>query len=342
MKSKVTIKDVAKEAGVSTATVSYVINGVDKVTEETRAKILKIIDELGYKPNLAARSLVKKENRVVGIFVPWSESYQKTIFTENPFFQEFLSGVEYKCREYRYNTLIICVKDEDECIKTLRSGSLSGLIVLGEYNKNIYKRLEEVDIPVIMIDHQKISDKFTYISSENEKGAYLATEYLIKKGHKNIGFLGHPAHKDRYEGYLEALKKYNIDPKSDFVFESEVSYEGGKKVALLVKEKVEEITAICCVSDIMAIGLIKGLYKEKIYVPQHISVVGFDDIKNSEYFIPELTTIRQDIFRKGEKAAEVVIDSVNTKNYAAREYVMPVELIERESVVDSKGLAKGC
>lgn len=332
---KVTIKDVAAEAGVSIATVSYVVNNMDKVADETRKKVNLAIEKLKYEPNIAARSLVKMESRTIGIML--STDLQSAL-NGNPFFQELISGIEYRCKEIDYNTLMITIDSEDKFLNIIKSGTLAGVIILGYIRQENDEIFSNVSIPVIKIDQERTTGNFIYLNTEDEKGAFLAVEYLIKNGHKNIGLLsgsiwsGH-IHNIRFEGYRAALEKYNIELKKEYLYETNVTYEGGKEAAQSISKKVGEITAIFCTTDIVALGLIKGLYEKSIYVPKDLSVIGFDNIKNSKYFIPELTTISQNIFERGVEAVNILMDAPNGLNNSINnEYVFPVELIERESV----------
>jgi LacI family transcriptional regulator len=336
-KQNVTIKDVAKKAKVSIAAVSYVLNGVEKVNNETKLRILKTIEELGYVPNNTARNLAKRQGRLIGILIPIKESYKKTVLTDNPFYQEFISGVEYGAREKGFSTLIIGIENEEDCLNALRDSELIGVMVLGAISGTLYKKLHDVKIPVVVIDQENTDDRFYYINTDDEQGAYIAVKYLIEKGHKNIGFLSgnlkHSiVHRNRFEGYKRALKESNIELREDFVIQTDVTYEGGINASNYIREKRHELTAIFSISDIMALGLIKGLHRQKINVPKDVSVIGFDDIKSSRYFIPELTTIRQDIFGKGEKVVQIITEGSNEAN--KREFIIPVELIERESVYE--------
>jgi LacI family transcriptional regulator len=337
-KGKVTIKDVAKAANVSIATVSYIINNSKKMPEETRAKVNEVIKELGYEPNMTARSLVKKESRAIAIIMPMKEKHKKSILTENPFFQEFIFGVEYRARELGYTTLIMGVDSEEKCLKLIQSGNLAGIVVLGYLGKNKYKLLSNVSVPVVIVDQEKSDSKFIYIITEDERGAFLAVEHLISKGHKNIALLTgsiyeSPVYKNRFEGYRKALEKHNIEVDKKKIFECSVSYEGGIKSAKQIKDRIQDITAVFCTADIIALGLIKGLHRAGIEVPVNLSIVGFDNIRNSKYFIPELTTVSQQILEKGEKAVDLIYNALNSCiSSDNNECIIPVSIVERESV----------
>lgn len=345
MGEKVNIKDVAREAGVSIATVSYVINNINKVTDNTKNRVLEVIERLGYQPNINARSLVKKESRIIGIVVPISEKEKDTILLDNPFYLEFLSSVENKVRVNGYSTMILSIYEEKELIKHLNSGSLAGIIVLGAANKFVYDTLSSVDIPVVVVDQKQSSDRFYYINTDDDMGAFLATEYLIKNGHRNMCILlggksDTLVHRNRLDGYKKALSKYDIefDPKK--VIEIDVSYEGGIKAVDKILEVDENITGIFAISDVVAMGVIRGLYDKSINVPRDKSVIGFDNIRNSKYFIPQITTINQFLQTKAETAVNIIMkindkDTEFIKKYLNNNIVtIPVHIVERESVRD--------
>ncbi|MCF0148017.1 MAG: LacI family DNA-binding transcriptional regulator [Clostridium sp.] len=335
---KATIKDVAREAKVSIATVSYVVNNIDKVIPETKARVLAAIKKLEYIPNSTARSLVKKESRVIGVLIPTKSALDKTILMDNPFYQEFFSGVEFKARSYGYNTEIIAYEDENEFKVNIKGSTFAGIIVLGIIRESVYDSLLYLDIPIVVIDQERKVDNFYHINTDDEFGAYIAVKYLIEKGHRDIGLLTHNinesiVHLNRYLGYTRALEENNIQINKDLIFISEITYEGGESISDLVASKIDNFTAIFSISDIMSMGLIKGLYKKNIFVPKDLSVVSFDDIKYSKYFIPELTTIRQEIFYKGEKSVDIIFN-VNKGNNVEKDTIIQVKLIERESVYE--------
>lgn len=329
---KITIKEVAAEAGVSIATVSYVVNNIDKVTEETKARVNLAIEKLKYEPNITARNLVKNETRIIGVVT--NIDIQSSIHGD-PFFQEFVSAVEFRFKELDFSTLMIAIDNDEKSLRPIKNGSLTGLIVLGYFSTDMLRFFSSLSIPIVVVDQEKTTSNLIHIDTADEKGAFMAVEYLINNGHTNIGLLGGRiwagrVHTTRFEGYRLALQKYNIRFNEKYIFESKITYDGGIEAANFVEKNIGEMTAIFCTADIVALGLIKGLYKKGIYVPKDLSIVGFDNIKHSKYFIPELTTISQNIFAKGVRAADLVIEALNGLD--CNECLMPVELIERESV----------
>lgn len=332
MNKKITIKDIAELAGVSTATVSYVLNNVGRINEETRKRILKIVDEVGYTPNITARNLAKRKNNIIGIMISIFREKKLTVLMDNPFFAEFLASVQYRAIEYGYSTLIIDCNDINRVKKLVNSKSISGLISLGKFDNEIFKVLKKSDIPVVLIDHDYIYEDFYYIYSDDKLGAYMATEYLIKKGHKNIGLItgkisSSIIHKSRFEGYVNALNKHGISLNSNYIFETDLNYESGIVMADKVVDYIGKISAFFVISDILSMGLIKGLYRKKIYVPDDVSIISFDNIKASRFFIPELTTINQNIHIKAQTAVDIIVNK-----YDQKIFTIPVEIIEGESV----------
>lgn len=335
---KVTIKDVAKEAGVSTATVSYVMNNLDKIKPDTRERVLEAIKKLNYTPSSTARSLAKKEARQIALIVPFEDKSKRSILTENPFFQEFISGIQYKCSETGYNANILGIDNEQRFSKLINSGDLSGVIVLGYIGENNYRLLSKLNIPAILLDQERNEDCFINLRADDEKGGFLGGEYLVNSGHTKIGFAAGnfwttPIYQYRFNGFRKALSLHNIDFDPSLIYQDEISYDDGYKIASKIKDNLDKMTALFCASDILALGIIKGLHSLGINVPEDISIMGFDDIKHSKFFIPGLTTINQDIFSKGEKAVQIIIDRATSNEKLHNETIVcDVSLVERESV----------
>lgn len=340
MKTKSTIKDVAKKAGVSTATVSYVLNNIPKVKPDTKEKVLNAIKSLNYSPSTIAQSLAKQQYKYIGLIVPFDNKLKRSILTDNPFFQEFISGVHYKCSELGFNTTFIGIDNEENFSSLIFSGELCGIIVLGYIGESYYSILSKLSIPVVLLDQERNEYSFIKLQSEDEKGAFLATEYLIDKGHKKLAFVSgefklSSIFKNRFSGFKKAINSHKLNFDSKFIFQETISYEDGFKLANTLKNITNNFSAIFCASDILALGIIKGLHYHGINVPDDISIVGFDDIKHSNFFIPSLTTVRQDVFGKGELAVQIILDNISpSKKNCDKTILYPVKFIERESVKD--------
>jgi LacI family transcriptional regulator len=331
---KVTIKEVAKAANVSVATVSYVINGVQNmVSEETKQKVNKVIEELGYVPNITARSLVKQESRLIGIVLPAEENLKYMVLRENPFYLEFISGVEYRALEQGYNTLLVGVGDVKHCRDILNSRNYAGFITFDFIDKEVYALLEQSNVPVVVIEDKysgKTDTSISYLNSDDFRGGYLAAEHLIKKGHKKICVYTimtstHVA-QERIKGFKKACEDYNINLNEGFLLQVD-------SLDIIIDKILQgEYTAIFCVGDILAMYLMKALMKRGIRIPEDMSIIGYDNIASCQFLMPALTTINQQIFNKGAKAVDIILHNISRTNDKINEYIMPVELIERESV----------
>lgn len=338
IKSKSTIKDVAKEAQVSTATVSYVINNINNIKPDTREKVLAAIKKLNYTPSSVARSLARQQSKYIALITPFEEKSKRSILTENPFFQEFISGVHYKCSENGFNTAFLGIDDDEKFLNLINSGDLSGIIVLGYIGEKNYQLLSNLSIPVVLLDQERNEKPFVNLLSSDENGGFIATEYLINHGHKKIGFVSgnfwvSTTFKHRFDGFRKALSLHNLDFNPNSIFQNEVSYDDGFIMAKTIKQNINNFSAIFCTSDILALGIIKGLHFHNIRVPEDISIVGFDGIKHGEFFIPGLTTVSQDIFGKGERAAQIIIERYMSSEILCNETILhPVHFVERESV----------
>ena len=335
---KPTIKDVAKAAGVSAAAVSYALNGrIDKVSNETIDRINKIIENLNYKPDYSARSLVKNQSKLIGIVIPQTESHKQLIL-ENPFYSEMISGIEGKLREHGYHLLLSGVNQGESYLDLSIQRNLDGAIMMGIYPEQFYDGFKKINIPIVLIDSYINDSYFKRIGIDDEYGGYLATKYLIDKGHSNIGLITGAIRKDgvvekRFLGYKRAIREANYFYNPDYVFEESMSYEHGMAAGKLIATKFPEITAVFATGDMVAFGAIRSLMDMGKKVPEDISVIGFDDLSMSKMFIPPLTTIRQHITEKGAIAAEHLINMIQGKvENEANEIMLPLSIVERATV----------
>jgi DNA-binding LacI/PurR family transcriptional regulator len=333
-----TIKDVAKVAGVSAAAVSYVLNGKEgKVSADTLEKIKDAINELNYIPNYSARSLVNNRSNLIGVVIPQTEDTTQLLL-ENPFYSEVISGIESELRKYGYHFILSGVNKGEGYLDTSMQRNLDGAIIMGIYFERFYEELKGTNIPVVLIDSYINDDSFRKIGINDEQGGFMATKYLIENGHTNIALVTGAIKKDgvvekRFLGYKSAFKEANLFYNPDYVFEETVSYEYGVQAGRLIALNHPEITAVFATSDMMALGVITGLTESGKRVPDDVSVIGFDDIPISKIFIPQLTTIKQDITSKGIKAAQCLIAAMDGRDDDhTNEIILPLELVERQTV----------
>ena len=334
MKNKISIYDIAKYSNVSPASVSYVINGKNKVSEETKQKVLKAIEELGYVPNHNARSLSTGKSHLIGLFLPLSDT--SVAFLQNPFYVEYIGGLEKGIMDADYDIVISGLKNEHDFERWARSRNLDAVVMLGKYPKKVYDDIKKLNIPVVLTDvYEEYSNEFHNIRINDEKGMYLSTKHLIEKGHKEIGFIGFKeislVDENRFNGYKRAMNEYNIEIKDEYLFTSLATFDDGYKIADEIIRR-NNVTAVACSADIVAIGIIKRYNELGKNIPEDLSIIGFDDIQDAKYIHPGLTTIHQDIGSKGEKAMQIILE--NLKNNIHTKTLINLEpyLVERESV----------
>jgi LacI family transcriptional regulator len=338
----ITIQDIANKAGVSATTVSNVINGkINRVSPKTLEKINSIIEKSGYVPNLSARMLVSNSSRVVAI-INIVENDSADGFLSDPFLSSFISAAEQTLREKGYYIMFRAVKNADDLNAFLRGWAVDGLFATGVFDgSGIVEALRESKKPVVLIDsYIKDLDGLVNIGLEDEKGAFIATKFLAESGHKRIVFAGAKIKPGgvvfkRFSGYKGALADAGIEFDASLVFEREFSTTEtialGREIAAL-----EGVTAVFATADIMAAGIMTGLRESGKNVPGDISVMGFDDIFYSRLTNPKLTTIHQNMQRKGQVAADIMVGLLcgvtDPRLISSNKIVLPISLVERESV----------
>jgi DNA-binding LacI/PurR family transcriptional regulator len=331
----VTVIDVAKEAGVSRTTVSNVFSGRAKYSDETRKAVLAAAKKLGYKPNLAARSLITNQSRLIGLILP---SYVDTnTLTNSPFYNIIMDSVYSVLRDEAYYDLIIfSVPHKEKLLQVsewIDVRNADGILAIGEYDQNFMKDLNSKAIPVVFIDNYSRGNyaNFSYINSDDETGGYLATKQLITKGYEKIALcaveLSGPLMQKRYEGYKRALKEAGC---KEYVFDKAgTPFESGEQFAEILA--VQKIDAAFCTEDMVAVGVLHGMQRKGIQVGQEFGLVGFDNIQIGRQVFPELTTIDQNIFEKGETATKTLLKILSKKSSLGSRLILPVHLVARET-----------
>ena len=339
--------DIAKIAGVYRSTVSRVINNYPNVPEETREKVLRIIEEYDYVPHASARMLAGSKNRVIGLFIVdmVERAYGlKNRITKSPYYLEFTSSVIENASEMGYTVLVHIIHNADgyEKIKEcFYNKTISGGIFIGQNdNDGVIKKLINGGYKVVLIDQTIKTDDNTYnkcmiVNVDNYRGAYNATKYLIDMNHTEIahitGGTGKFSSNDRIKGYKRALKDANIPIKRNLIIHSEFIEEGGYNSTKKLLSKNNKFTAIFASNDKIAFGAIKALKEEGIRVPEDVSVIGFDDIEAAQYFNPPLTTMKMELSEMAEIATKSIITSLENDVQFSANYVIPVNMIKRES-----------
>lgn len=337
---KITIKEIAKEAGVSIATVSMIINKKDKnISEATRIRVLDVIKKYNYIPNAMAGSLVTQRTNMVGLILP---------DITNPFFPGIARGAEDKANEAGYS-IIFCNTDdklevEEKYIETLTKKMVDGIIIAHSSNsEKMSEILEKCKFPLILIDRDFYSENIRgKVLVNNFEGSYDGVKYLINKGYKNIAYLSGSLKtntaRDRLEGYKKALSDNGISINNNLIKYGKYKIDWGKTgVDELLKEN-EKFDAIFCGNDLIAIGAIKELKLKGYRIPDDIGVMGFDDIYLAGLIEPPLTTIRQPNYQMGYMAMELLIENLknagknNSYNNEVKTITLKTEIIERNSI----------
>ncbi|MEW9123210.1 MAG: LacI family DNA-binding transcriptional regulator [Thermotaleaceae bacterium] len=328
----VTIKDVAKKAGVSISTVSRVINNSKPVSSEIRQKVLEVIEETGYSPNPVARSLVMKKSQLIGVIIPDISNF---------FIGEILNGIEEIGKMYGYD-ILLCntygdLEQELRYLKLLRAKQVEGIVLMTWYmHDKLTEYLAEEEIPLVLINRNTSQLDIPSVSIDNFKGAYEMTKYLIEAGHQSIGFIRNNLDKDafgfeQYRGYKQAMEESNLEINERLLQYGNFSLE---KAYQIVKQFIEEKivpSAIFATSDVMAIGAINALLDHGYKVPEDVSVVGFNDIKLASIYRPNLTTIHQPIYDLGAVAMRMIIKLINEEEIQDKVVILPHELTIRNS-----------
>ncbi|MFW6270773.1 MAG: LacI family DNA-binding transcriptional regulator [Bacillota bacterium] len=328
------IKDVAEKAGVSTATVSHVINETRYVSEETKNKVLKSMDELNYEPNNIARSLRSKETKTIGFIVPDISNF---------FFTEMAHYIEQELKEKGYSLILNNsnedIENEKKQLKTLYSQMIDGLIIAPTRGDQSYldKIRQRNKTPIVFIDRKPENINGIFILVDNYQGAYDAIELLIKKGYQKIsiitGLSGLTTTKERLDGYKAALEENNIEVDDSLIKIGDSKYESGYKLTAELVENTDT-DAIFVANNLMAIGSMFYLKKQKINIPSDIALIGFDNYKWAEITAPPLTSVRQPVDEMGIKSVEVLLKKIKENHLQqdfSKEVRLKTEIIERES-----------
>lgn len=328
-----TIRDVARAAGVSIGTVSAVVNRAEKVTEETRQRVLRSIAELGYEPNIAARSLKRQRASSIGIIIP---------DLQNPFFAAVAEGAHTAARKSDvFIVLVTTGRDshwEEYYCSSLRARRLDGMIVLsgsGRPNIGLVKLVESGS--VVFVDECIPGLDAPFVSAANRKGARLVAGELLHNGHRKLAIVGGPSwlwtSDQRLAGYREACAGAGIDPDSIPVVHGDYTEKSGYEAtaALLESQSETQFTGIIYANDLMAIGGARFLSENGISIPNDISIVGFDDIILSRYLSPPLTTVSQPGFEMGQAAAQLLLHKIGLAD-PPEKVTFPTELKRRQSV----------
>lgn len=333
------LKTIAEKAGVSTATVSYVMNGKHhKVSQETIARVMKIIEENEYVPNATARSLSSKKSRIIGVVVPNIASDED--FFVNPYNAHLLALLEHYIRAQGYYMMMRCVRECREIIPFFSSWNIDGIVLFGTFKSEVEEIYRKLRVPTVFVDTYAEEFDIANIGINDYKGGYLAARYLLGKGHREIAFVGPNVEspgviRQRYLGFCAACSEMGVEITSQHIFEAFTLYQHGVICGQKIASASVKFTAAAVMSDIVAFGVMEGLRLCGLSVPNDISVIGFDNLPECQYSNPKLTTISQNLPQKAQLVGETLFKMINEEPTTTAE-VIDVEIIERQSVRDLK------
>ncbi|MBM7577852.1 LacI family DNA-binding transcriptional regulator [Jeotgalibacillus terrae] len=328
-RKKVTIREIAKESGVSIATVSRYLNKVSYTSPETERKIQKVLDQFSYTPNAVARGLAKQKSNTIAFITP---------DITNPFFPEMIKSIEYIAKRNGYSLLLISTNEEElknkDFWNNLKSRYIDGfLLAQSDLSEEIKGYLDKVQMPFIRIDRGVQSDSNNSVSVKNYEGASLAVRHLIELNCKKIAHISGPKSvfpaRGRLKGYLDTMKLYDRTP---LVYEGDFTLKSGTDITERLLSEHKDVDGIFYANDLMAIGALKTFKKHHVQIPENIAIIGFDGIQLTEMVNPEISTIKQPVKKIGEIAVDQLITKIEQPDLAGHVNVeLDVELIVRES-----------
>ena len=329
-----TLEDIARQAGVSRSTVSRVVNGHPNVRADVRQRVLEVVQETGYHPNAAARTLASQRSRTIGLVLPRTVSS----FFADPYFPHLTQGIAQACNQSDYTLGLFLVgsdEDEEKAFPRLsRRGYLDGVLVqTGQVGDQLIERLIHSEMPLVIIGRPFHSDGVSFIDVDNLDAARNAVGHLVRLGYQRIATITGPANNttgiDRREGYLRALVERGRTVEEALMAEGDFSEASGYyAMKRLLPAKPD---AVFAASDVMAFGGMRAIREAGLRIPEEIALVGFDDLPQASRSEPPLTTVRQQVVQFGMSAVEVLIDVIDNGVTPPRRIVMATELIVRDS-----------
>ena len=333
----VTLNDVARIANVSPSTVSRVIADNPRISQETKDRVIKVMKELDYHPNIIARSLANKTTNIIGVILP--NTAEKAL--SHPFYPEILRGIGSVAYKYKYNILLSNTNeaDENEVINQfIKGGITDGIILMSSKVQDPYiDNLMKHNRPFVLVGRPEKENRINWVDNDNFYAAYEMTKYFIDRGHKRIVFYGHASDfvvsVDRLNGYKKALEDSNIKFDNNFVIEQRfIEKENLTTNISKLIEFENSPTAVIALDDFLAYELINFLTSIGLDVPGDISIAGFNNIYLSNYTMPTLTSVDVNAFELGVKAFEMLYSNIIRKDNTINRVIVPAKIIERNSI----------
>lgn len=330
-----TLNAVAALAGVGRGTVSRVINGSPKVSDHARAAVERAIDELGYVPNPAARSLATRRTDSVAVVVPEGED---RLFSE-PYFSGIIRGVSAQLASAQMQLLLVLTPDEKEYARLatyLSAHRVDGVLILAVHSGDtLPDRLHELSVPTVLAGRRGQGEALGHVRADNNGGARIAVEHLLATGRRTVATITGPLDMDaaqaRLDGYREALAGVGITVDEDLIAYGDFREEGGRAAMRELLRRRPGLDAVFAASDVMASGAVLELRASGRRVPDDVAVVGFDDSIVARHIDPPLTSVRQPLEEMGRTMASILLDEIAHRGDGHRQVVLPTRLVVRES-----------
>ncbi len=332
--SGLTLEDIARKAGVSRSTVSRVVNNHPNVSDDVRERVQKVIEATGYHPNAAARTLASQRSWMIGLILPRAVS---TLFTD-PYYPRLTQGIASACNlnNYTLTLFLVSTREDEETIfpRVARKGFLDGLLVQsGQIGDHLIERLIRTDIPVVIIGRPFDPKGVSYVDIDNVNATQMAVNHLISLNYRRIGTIAGPANStvgiDRMQGYLRSLREHDLPIDESLIVEADFTEKDG--YLAMQRMLPAKPRAVFAASDIIAVGAMRAVKDAGLRVPEDVAFVGFDDQPLPTKPEPELTTIRQPVYRLGGRAVETLIELIDNGTDTARSTIMETQLIVRQS-----------
>jgi len=332
----ITIKDIAKAAGVSPSTVSRVIADHSRISKETKVKVNRIMEEMGYHPNMMAKSLVSKVTNTIVILLPRPA---EELF-QDIFFGELLRGIMAHAARSGYDTMLAAAfspDDERETVSRLVLGRrVDGVILLSSrMNDPVVEMLDRQQFPAVLIGSSGLHANVLSVDNDNEQAAYDAASHLIAQGHERIGFVSGPVgltlSRDRMDGYKRALKEAGLPQHPEWIVEGEFLQQSGYRAMSYMMGIAERPSALIVIDDAVAFGVLRGLHELGYSVPEDMSIVSFNNIALSEMANPPLSSVDIGTYQLGYTASQLLIQRIHGEPAHHVRTIIPHRLIVRES-----------
>ena len=329
---KVTIKDVAREAGVSISTVSNALNGVDVLKPETREHILEVANRMNYIPNLNGRNLKSKATKVIGLF---------TTSLKGPYFAALADRIFWECKKYGYELNIFVTWESKSAMNSILGRRVDGCVVLSEdVDERGAEQIQEQEIPTVFLDRERKSNRIASVLFDSYGAGQKAAEFMLSRGMKKVcfvrGVLENYDSIERERGFRERLAKSGIELEPEYIlnggFEREMAHDS---MLEFIGKGMPLPEAVFAGNDLSAFGVIDALTESGYRVPQDLIVLGVDDIEECNWYSPKLSTLKTDFEKEGVMAVEKLVKMINGEE-PGEIIKLPSHLIERESTLQLK------